>query len=81
MTNLKALRLRARLTTDELGKAANVSGGTVRNLEAGSSDGRVDTLGKLADFFTERFGQDVEPAFLLLEFTPGPSTRSEEAAA
>lgn len=82
MTNLKALRLRARLTTDELGKHADVSGATIRNLEGGRSDGRVETLGKLADFFTARFAEDIQPAFLLLEFSvPPSSTPSEEAAA
>lgn len=53
MIRLEQLRIDARLTPEELGARCGVSGMTIRNLEKGKR-ARVDTLGKIADYFAIR---------------------------
>lgn len=78
MTNLEALRVNARLSVEELAAAAGVAKGTILDAEREIRKPRVETLGKLADYFTERLGRSIEPATLLMQFAPAPGT---EAAA
>lgn len=61
MRRLEQLRLDARLTPEELGERCDVTGMTVRRLEAGKR-ARVDTLGKLADYFEVRPSELLQPA-------------------
>lgn len=61
MTRLEQLRIDARLTPEELGARCGVSGVTIRNLEKGRR-ARVETLGKIADYFSVRPSEVLSPA-------------------
>lgn len=59
MSELRRLRLKARLTVDALAEKADVSPRQIRNIEDGTTGNpRVETLGSLADALSEALTKD-----------------------
>ncbi len=61
MTRLEQLRLDKRMTPEQLGEAAGVSGMTVRRCEA-SKPTRVTSLAKLAEYLDATASELQQPA-------------------